>query len=250
MSQRQFSAAGGVGQLGMRTAGLFITGTDTGVGKTYVTCLIAREMRARGIPVGAYKPVCTGCEIHCDGTLRWSDVNALAESLGGCYPHDRICPQRFRAPLAPPVAARQEKRAVDAGLLGGGAAWWNRRVELLLVEGVGGLCCPLTDTQTIADFAAELAYPLIVVARLGLGTINHTLMTVEAAERRGLRVAGVVLNEAERAEQDLSIATNPQEIARRCRAPVLGVLRHNDSRGLLRDESRIKMDWLSLAQHG
>src|SRR5687768_477738 len=112
MFKRQFSAANGVGQPGMRTVGLFVTGTDTGVGKTYLTCLIAREMRARGVSVGAYKPACTGCELAPDGRPRWADVDALADSLGGRYPADRICPQRFRAPLAPPVAAQQEGRAV------------------------------------------------------------------------------------------------------------------------------------------
>jgi dethiobiotin synthetase len=234
----------------MRTAGLFITGTDTGVGKTHLTCLIAREMLARGVVVGAYKPVCTGCEIAPDGTAHWPDVEALADGLGDRFPIDRICPQRFRAPLAPPVAAQEEGRTVDAALLRAGAAWWDGRVELLLVEGVGGLYCPLTETRTVVELAKELAFPILIVARLGLGTINHTLLTVEAAERRGLRIAGIILNETDRAATDLSATTNPREIAARCRSPVLGVLRHNDARGLLREGFRIRMDWLSLAQRG
>lgn len=233
----------------MNTAGLFVTGTDTGVGKTYVTCMIAREMRARGVRAGAYKPACSGCGAPSGGEPQWSDVEALVAACGGAFPGERVCPQRFAAPLAPPVAAREEGRTVDAGLLRRGAEWWRGRVELLLVEGAGGLLAPLSDTDLVADLAGDLGLPLLIVARLGLGTINHTLLTVEAAERRGLRIAGIVLNEAGPGGTDLSVASNPREIAARCDVPVLGILRRDDRRGLLRGGFRIRMDWLALAKY-
>lgn len=237
-----------MGQRAMKTSGLFITGTDTSVGKTYVTCMIAREMRARGIRVGAYKPACSGAEPGPDGELRWSDVEALVDACGGEIRAEHVCPQRFAAPLAPPVAARTEGRAVDAGLLRSAAEWWHGRVELLLVEGAGGLLAPISETDLVADLAADLRFPLVIVARLGLGTINHTLLTVDAAERRGLPIAGIVLNESAPTGDDPSAASNPGEIATRCRAPILGIVRHGDQCGLLRGGFRIRMDWLALAK--
>ena len=113
----------------------------------------------------------------------------------------RVCPLRLKAPLAPPVAARLERVNLDFAGMKTAADWWQGRVEVLLIEGVGGLLCPLTEDKTIADLAVALGYPLLVVARAGLGTINHTLLTVEAARHRGLQVAGVVLNEAEPLEE-------------------------------------------------
>ena len=238
---------GKVGQHAMKTAGLFITGTDTGVGKTYVACMIAREMRHRGIAVGAYKAACSGSEPG-PGEPRWLDIEALSNACGGRLPPERICPQRFAAPLAPPVAARAEGRNVDPQLLRTGARWWHGSVELLLAEGAGGLLAPLSDVDLVADLAADLRFPLIIVARLGLGTINHTLLTVEAAQRRRLPIAGIVLNEAEPLGADPSAASNSREIAVRCAAPILGILRRNDQSGLLRGRFRIRMDWLALAK--
>lgn len=234
---------GGPKKENMNTAGLFVTGTDTEVGKTYVTCLIAREAASAGVRVGVYKPVCSG---RVPGAERWQDVETLWESLGGRYEKDRICPQRFSAPLAPPVAARREGRTVDGELLRSGAAWWEGRVELLLVEGVGGLLCPLTETENVADLAGDLGYPLIVVARRGLGTINHTLLTVEAARRRGLAVAGILFNEVDPPRGSPAEETNPAEVAARCEVPVLGVVPHGGTAGLLQDGRPIRMDWTSL----
>jgi dethiobiotin synthetase len=118
----------------------------------------------------------------------------------------------------------------------------------LLVEGVGGLLCPLTARETIADLAAALKYPLLVVARLGLGTVNHTLLTVEAARSRGLTVAGIVLNEAEPLASLEGTEENPVEIERRTRIPVLGILRHGRSLPTRADGSAVSIDWAALAR--
>jgi len=232
----------------MSTAGLFITGTDTGVGKTYVTVLAAHALRARGVSVGAYKPACSGAVRDAAGGLSWEDVAALESATGCQFDSGRICPQRFEAPLAPPVAARLEGKSVDAKLLRAGARWWQGQVELLLVEGAGGLLSPMTENESVADLARDLGYPLVIVARRGLGTINHTLLTVEAALHRGLRVAGIVLNDSTGDAAEPSVETNADEIARRCDAPILGVVTHGATRLAPHDRGAAPLDWLELAR--
>lgn len=227
--------------------GLFVTGTDTGVGKTWVACGIAAAVREAGHRVGVYKPVATG--ITSENLLESeNDVSRLWEGAGRPESPERICPQVFAEPLAPPVAAARAGTKVDAALLRSGARWWQGRCDLLLVEGVGGLLCPLTDTETVADLAADLGFPLVVVARLGLGTLNHTLMTVEIAERRGLSVAGVVLNSPEQPTRDMAEETNPDFLARWLPCPILGSIRH--VRTPLRSydvmSSLATVDWLGL----
>jgi dethiobiotin synthetase len=217
------------------------------VGKTYVTSLIVRELLDDGIAVGAYKPVCSGCEKKTNGELIWHDLEELSNAIGGGFDPERVCPQRFVAGLAPPVAARLEGKAVDSVLLRSGAAWWNDKVEFLLIEGVGGLLCPLTDDESVADFAKDLGFPLLIIASLGLGTINHTLLTVEVAQNRGLAVAGIVLNAVFPDETGQAAKTNPQEIAARCNVPVLGTVLHNQKFGLLRVGTQIKIDWKAIA---
>lgn len=231
-----------------QTAGLFVTATDTGVGKTYVTVLIARALRKAGRRVGAYKPVCSGAEVGTDGTAHWGDVVALTEAIGGQFDSERVCPQRLRAPLAPNVAARREGATIDFDGLCEGAHWWRGRAEILLVEGVGGLLCPLTERETIADLALALGYPLLIVARLGLGTINHTLLTVEAARSRGLRVAGILLDEAEPLASLEGTEENPLEIERRSGASVLGILKHGQTSPSRVDGSAVSIDWSALTR--
>jgi dethiobiotin synthetase len=230
----------------MNTQGLFVTATDTGVGKTYLTALIAGSLREQGLRVGAYKPACSGAEVAADGSISWSDIETLAAAVGGTFDPERICPLRFQAPLAPSVAARREGTVIDFKRLRDGAAWWKGRVDVLLIEGVGGLLCPLTELETIADLAMALAYPLLVIARTGLGTINHTLLTIEAAQRRGLKVAGVVLNEATVSTPPREIEENATEIVRRANVPVLGVVRHG-SRDVEHANGRVDAaQWLNL----
>ena len=202
--------------------GLFVTGTDTDVGKTYVTALLAEHLRAGGQTVGVYKPACSGAETF-HGESVWADVEALRSAAGlTTADDDLICPQRFRDPLAPPVAAAAEGRTVDAGLLAAGARGWAGRCDVLLVEGAGGLLCPLADGVTVLDVAADLGFPLLVVARAGLGTVNHTLLTLAAAKTRGVPVAGALLNARDRPEPQA--ANNAAMIARFGGAPALGVI--------------------------
>lgn len=172
--------------------GLFVTGTDTGVGKTYAACALLRALRARGHDVGAMKPVETGV-----GVEGPEDARKLAAAAGSGDPLDEVCPQRFALPAAPAVAAAAEGRCVDLRAVRDAFARLRERHRFLLVEGAGGLLVPVTEEASMADLAAELGLPLLVVARAALGTINHTLLTLRAARERGLRVAGLVVSHAD-----------------------------------------------------
>lgn len=169
--------------------GLFVTGTDTGVGKTLIACALLRELAARGIRVGAMKPVETG--VGPEGPL---DARALRVAAGGCDPLDLVCPERFALPAAPSAAARAEDREVRLEAILEAFGQLRARHRLVVVEGAGGLLVPLREQITMADLASMLALPLLVVARAALGTINHTRLTLEVAEARGLPLLGVVVS--------------------------------------------------------
>jgi dethiobiotin synthetase len=204
--------------------GLFITGTDTGVGKTYVAALIARALVASGRCVGVYKPAASGCTRGANGRLVSDDAVALWEAAGRPGDLEHVCPQRFLAPLAPHLAARAEGKTLDADLLRTGLDYWKERSDIVLVEGAGGLMSPMGEREYVADLARDFGYALIVVTRNVLGTINATLQTLFAAShyRGGLPVAGVVLNHpAPPATDDVSPISNRDELAVRCTAPLL-----------------------------
>jgi dethiobiotin synthetase len=173
------------------TRGLFISGTDTGVGKTVVACAIARGLLARGRDVGVLKPAETG--VGPDGPL---DAQALRTAAGVADPLERVCPQQFALPAAPTVAAAAEGREVDLAAMDAAFRALRAAHEILLVEGAGGLLVPATAKLCMADLAARWELPVLVAARAALGTINHTLLTLEALERRGLSLAGVVISHA------------------------------------------------------
>lgn len=174
---------------------LLITGTDTGVGKTWISCLLVRQLAATGQKTGVYKPACSGAAFDRHGRPFWSDINALRNACGGDAPIDRICPQRFVAPLAPAVAARLEGRSIDSTLLVSGIECWMGHADTVIVEGVGGLLCPLSESLTVADLATEYAAPIVLVAANRLGVVNHTLLSIEVARSRGIEIQSVVLND-------------------------------------------------------
>ncbi|MFM9964604.1 MAG: dethiobiotin synthase [Planctomycetaceae bacterium] len=225
--------------------GLFITGTDTGVGKTHVACGIVRELRSAGHRVGAYKPACSGASLSEHDRPRWEDIDRLRDALGREVSDDQLCPQRFLAPLAPPVAARIEGRQVDWKSTLDGFIAWRNDCDILVTEGAGGLLCPLTHRVTMDEFARLIEFPLVIVARLGLGTINHTLLTVEVARQRGLRIAGLVFNEPTPTE-DVLVTSNLAEVAARCNVPILAICRYQ-SAGIGRRNESLRLDWWNLA---
>ena len=230
-----------------RLPGLFVTGTDTNVGKTHIAALIIRALKATGHRVGAYKPVCSGAVQDSTRGVRWDDIERLRDALGADWPDDAICPQRFLAPLAPPLAARAEGRTVDFDRLVSGAEWWFDHADLLIIEGAGGLLAPVTQSQTAAELARAIGYPLIIVARCGLGTINHTLLTIEAARHRGLSIAGVVLNQSHPADDRTLAEANAEEIEVRGAVPVLGIVDWGSPDDLHRHEAPVTIRWSDLA---
>ena len=172
----------------------FVTGTDTGVGKTTVACALLAAARARGLRALGMKPIETGCVAGPDGIPLALDAIALESATRERRAAARYNIYRFAAPLAPSVAAELEGAAVAlAPILRGVDRLRSLAPDLLLVEGAGGLLVPLTATTDMADLAVALALPLIVVARDGLGTINHTLLTLEAARAAGLDPVAVVM---------------------------------------------------------
>jgi dethiobiotin synthetase len=153
--------------------GLFITGTDTDVGKTYVAALIAHQLTTAGYRVGVYKPAASGCRLE-NSRLISDDALLLWHAAGEPGEFEKVCPQCFLAPLAPHLAARAEGKKIDGKLLRDGLKYWLARSDIVLVEGAGGLLSPLSDNDYVADLAHDFGFPLVVVARNALGTINHT----------------------------------------------------------------------------
>ena len=170
-------------------AGIFISGTDTDVGKTFVTCALARGLREAGIDVGVMKPAETG--VPAEGPY---DARALIEAAGVDDPVELVCPLQFDLPAAPLASARFENRDVPIAPVLESYEMLSARHDFMLVEGAGGLLVPFDDKQTMADLASRLDLPLLIVARAALGTINHTLLTLEACAARDLDVVGVVIS--------------------------------------------------------
>lgn len=171
--------------------GLFITGTDTGVGKTVVACALVTELVRRGLSIAVRKPAETGWGPSSEAT---SDAARLHRAAGSTEPLAAICPYRFREPLAPAVAARLEGVSIDMEQLVRLCGERRASSDLLIVEGAGGLLVPLVDRSTYVDLARELGLSVLVVAPNRLGVINHTALTARVAAADGLRVIGFVLN--------------------------------------------------------
>jgi dethiobiotin synthetase len=223
--------------------GLFIIGTDTEVGKTYVTALIAKQLQAAGKRVGVYKPVASDCYDDGDQVIS-EDALTLWQAAGQPGTWHDVCPQRFRAPLAPHLAARAEGKELDSALMRSGLEKWAAGYDIVLVEGVGGLMTPINDSEYVADLAYEFGFPLLLVAPNMLGVINQTLQTLitAAAFEDGLNVAGIVLNNIQYQEGDVSVSTNRREIALRTSTPILAEIGYNA------DTFPGSIDWIGLAQ--
>jgi len=170
--------------------GLFVTGTDTGAGKSVLSACLLAAMAAAGEPVRAHKPVVTGLAEAPEGP--WPADHELLGASCGMAPEE-VAPLRFGAPASPHLAAALEGARIEPAELIANARAAGAGPVTLIVEGVGGLLVPLADDYSVADLAGELGLALVIAARPGLGTLNHTLLTLEAARTRGLAVAGVVL---------------------------------------------------------
>lgn len=216
--------------------GIFITGTDTGVGKTIVSAAIIRALVKKGIKVGAMKPIETGCASKLRvKELIPSDGIFLKDAAGMDDSIDLIVPIRFEQPLAPMVASDLEKRPVDLNKVFSAYKKLSNKYEFMVVEGVGGLLVPIhrftasgvplhRSAYFVSDLIKDLNLPVIVVARPTLGTINHTLLTVNYALREGLDVLGVIINYHMPPAGDIAEKTNPDVLKELCPVPIIGIL--------------------------
>lgn len=199
--------------------GFFVTGTDTEIGKTFVTAALTRALAATGRRVAPIKSLAAGQEFV-DGRWVNEDVATLlaAQNLG--LPDADVGPLQFREPCAPHIAARLEGRSIDRDALLAAIRATAGKADLALVEGVGGFRVPLTDSWDTADLAVDLGMPVILVVGLRLGCINHALLTAEAIRARGLRLAAWVANTVDARQPH--VTDNLQALQAGLEAPCLG----------------------------
>ena len=190
---------------------LFLTGTDTGVGKTYVSALLVRALRRAGLDTAPMKPFCCGDR---------EDALALHAACDGAVPLDVINPIWYATPASPYTAAKVENRPADLELVRRNFQQLRAQHRSLIVEGVGGWMVPIAKDYFVADLAAEFGLPVAVVVRNRLGALNHALLTVRDIQRRGLPFAGIIFNRAE-AENDVAAATNRELLEELVGEPVL-----------------------------
>jgi dethiobiotin synthetase len=218
--------------------GLFITGTDTGVGKTFFACGLAALLKESGYKIGVMKPAETGC-VEREGKLFPDDAMRLKQASGCEVPVEKICPYQLRDPLAPSGAAEREGIRIDVDRLMHIYEEISAAHDVTLVEGAGGLLVPLVANYTYADLARVLMLPVLVVAANRLGVINHVLLTLEHAGCRGLRVLGYVLNQMEK-EPSLAAETNREALSALTAAPCIGELPYLDGSP---SEDTSPLDW-------
>jgi dethiobiotin synthetase len=201
--------------------GFFITGTDTGVGKTILAAALIRYLRVKGYSVCPMKPAETGC-LERDGTLIPQDGQILLEASEADLSIKEVVPFRYREPVAPMVAAEQEGRPFSATWFLKAFEEHKEKFNYIVLEGAGGAMVPLSNELLTIDLIEMTGLPVVVVAANKLGVINHTLLTVEALRRRGITISGVVLNNTTPSDDDISRKTNRQVLARLLEVPLLG----------------------------
>lgn len=205
--------------------GFFVTGTDTGVGKTVIAAALIKAIGMLGGRACAMKPIETGCTregnslIPSDGMFLKS-IARMDETL------NQISPCCYENPLAPMIAAEIEGKSVNLNKIRKAFDGLTRIYQTIVIEGVGGLLVPINKNYFVLDLAKELGLPLIVVSRPDLGTINHTLLTVKYALKEGLKVAGVIINYTYLSEGSKAEETNPQAIKQLSPAPLIGIFPH------------------------
>ncbi|HIJ94838.1 MAG TPA: dethiobiotin synthase [Desulfuromonadales bacterium] len=204
----------------MAVRGIFVTGTDTGVGKTVVAATLARLLRLQGVRVGIMKPVTSGCTLQ-GGELVSDDAVLLCQAATIPYSVD-VAPYCLTEPLAPADAAAIDGVRIEFSRIKAAYERLSAVSDFMIVEGVGGLMVPLAGGLLVADLARDLGLPLLVVARPGLGTINHSVLTCFAATQMELPLAGVIINGMPE-NPGLAERKAPHQIGGLCGTAVLGV---------------------------
>jgi len=203
--------------------GLFITGTDTNVGKTVIAGAIARSIHLQGKRVAVCKPAATGCPRRREGLVS-EDAEYLAACAESRHPLDLVCPQRYAEPLAPAVAAERSAQPLDWSSIDRSIKIMADDSDVLIVEGVGGVLVPMDAKHTVLDMIRWLKLPVVVVARAQLGTLNHTLLTLNALRQINADIAGVVINRYPADHAGIAEETNPRALEKWGKVPVLCVV--------------------------
>jgi len=205
--------------------GFFVTATDTGVGKTEVVAYLARALSKKGMKVGVMKPVATGAS---------EDAAILKRESSSPDPIRYINPAKLGLPLAPLVAARFERKKIDIGIILQRFRRLSSINDIMIVEGIGGLMVPLCKNRKkpfyVLDMILKMKLPVVIIARPGLGTINHTIMTIDLLKKKSIKIAGIIFNHACRVKNDISVRTNPSVIEELTGVKVLGVMRYGRNR--------------------
>jgi dethiobiotin synthetase len=201
--------------------GFFITGTDTGVGKTVIAGAVIRVMLSHGVKTCAMKPIESGCGREGSILIPY-DGMFLRQAAHMEEPLSLVVPFCFESPLAPLAASEMEGKKVGIDEIKKAYYALYKSYEAIVVEGVGGLMVPIRKDYYVVDLAKECSLPLLIVTKPGLGTINHTMLTVNCALEAGLEVAGLVINYSRPPENSLAEKTNPKVLEEICPAPVIG----------------------------
>ncbi|GGJ54996.1 dethiobiotin synthase [Virgibacillus salexigens] len=204
----------------MNRKGFFITGTDTGIGKTFVGAGIAGALKQQGVDVGVFKPMLSG-EKREDPM---SDTSILKAFSGDANSLEQITPFQFAEPLAPYVAAKREGRLITLEKLVQAWEKIQHTHDFFIIEGAGGLAVPFGREYSAAHVAKAIGMPLLLVARVGLGTVNHIWLTIAYAKQLGIEIAGIILNGLDDKNQGVAEQTNPEFIEELTGIPVLAVL--------------------------
>lgn len=203
--------------------GVFITGTDTGVGKTVVSAGLAGAIKAKGIDVGIMKPVASGATWH-DGKLVSNDVRFLVNAAKSNDDLDVICPVCIEPPLAPLSATLLYNIEIKIEKIHDAYIKLCKKHDFVIVEGVGGILAPITDNYLVSDMIKAFGMSAVIVSRPGLGTINHSLLTINEAKRNGLEIKGFIINGMDEKHSGSAEKSNPEVIARLSGVPLLGIL--------------------------
>jgi len=202
--------------------GIFVTSTDTGIGKTIVSAGLALTLKARGMRIGVMKPVATGC--FGDGPRLISvDAVYLFEAAENEYA-PLTSPVRFRNPVAPNIASIYEQKEVNLDAIRNAFRELQKYYDFIVVEGIGGLLAPIKNNYLVANMIQEMKLPIVIVSHVQLGAINHTLLTVDSALIRGFIIKGIVFNRAPLVNYSLAEMTNPRVIHELTGIRVLGTL--------------------------
>ena len=199
----------------MKTKGLFITGTGTEIGKTVISGCLAALLKHKGMNLGVMKPISSGSIL---------DAESLKHAAQVDDPLTLINPIRLKYPLAPSVSSRLEHKEIDLMIIDHAYKSFRVKYEMIIVEGVGGIAVPLRDDFLVVHLIQHLNLPILIVAHAGLGTINHTMLTVAFARQFNLNIVGIILNLKQKESSDLAEQTNPSEIEKLTQLPVLGVV--------------------------